>query len=117
MEEENNFEIFSLYYKKQEIIINEIRNFIINSESFISEMNDLGIKELSTFENFLKNIKNFDFYKTNELKEIFQEEPDKFDYYIEAQKEFIRKISGNFFLKNVSKETNVEEVEVDNEKL
>lgn len=117
MEEENNFENFSLYYKKQEIIINEIRNFIVNSESFILEMNDLGIKELSTFENFLKNIKNFDFYKTNELKEIFQEEPDKFDYYIEAQKEFIRKISGNFFLQNVSKETNVEEVEVDNEKL
>ena len=88
-------------------IVNEIRGLIRKAKFFIDEMSKFDVKELSNFESFVKNIKEFDFSTASELKELFQQESEKLIEYNQLQKEFIKSLSGNYFgIKN--NENNVE---------
>ena len=88
-------------------IVNEIRGLIRKAKFFIDEMSKFDVKELSNFESFVKNIKEFDFSTASELKELFQQESEKLIEYNQLQKEFIKSLSGNYFgIKN--NENNIE---------
>ena len=110
MKSEQNEEIreeSSLYQKRMDKIVNEIRGLIRKAKFFIDEMSKFDVKELSNFESFVKNIKEFDFSTSSELKELFQQESEKLIEYNQLQKEFIKSLSGNYFgIKN--NENNVE---------
>lgn len=110
MKSEQNEEIreeSSLYQKRMDKIVNEIRGLIRKAKFFIDEMSKFDVKELSNFESFVKNIKEFDFSTSSELKELFQQESEKLIEYNQLQKEFIKSLSGNYFgIKN--NENNIE---------
>ena len=110
MKSEQNEEIreeSSLYQKRMVKIVNEIRGLIRKAKFFIDEMSKFDVKELSNFESFVKNIKEFDFSTASELKELFQQESEKLIEYNQLQKEFIKSLSGNYFgIKN--NENNIE---------
>lgn len=97
----------SLYQKRMAKIVNEIRGLIRKAKFFIDEMSKFDVKELSNFESFVKNIKEFDFSTASELKELFQQESEKLIEYNQLQKEFIKSLSGDYFgIKN--NENNIE---------
>ena len=115
MKSEQNEEIreeSSLYQKRMVKIINEIRGLIRKAKFFIDEMSKFDVKELSNFENFVKNIKEFDFSTSSELKELFQQESEKLIEYNQLQKEFVKSLSGNYFgIKNNENNIEIKKIE------
>ena len=102
----------SLYQKRMEKIVNEIRGLIRKAKFFVDEMSKFDVKELSNFESFVKNIKEFDFSTASELKELFQQESEKLIEYNQLQKEFIKSLSGDYFgIKNNEKNIEVKKIE------
>ena len=102
----------SLYQKRMAKIVNEIRGLIRKAKFFIDEMSKFDVKELSNFESFVKNIKEFDFSTASELKELFQQESEKLIEYNQLQKEFIKSLSGDYFgIKNNENNIEVKKIE------